>query len=172
MPIGVVDRTRQRRDQQLRSSNSAIPPPRDLPPPRIANRGHNILGSAGSSCNPSTINDETDRSIAKEARRGSATSLSNPDTATIDKFHNVPILRARRDVPQRRSRGPATIGRHLPIWYSLPSLEAFRRARANAGEPCSAATKPLDFAPMRPGRMQTYKFDTQITLTLKSLRLT
>ena len=48
---------------------------------------------------------------------------------------------------------------YLPIWYALPSLEAFRRVRASAGDGCSR--KLFDFAPMRPGRVKTYRFETQ-----------
>ena len=49
--------------------------------------------------------------------------------------------------------------RYLPIWYALPSLDGFRRVRASAGDSCSR--KLFDFAPMRPGRMKTYRFETQ-----------
>ena len=55
----------------------------------------------------------------------------------------------------------AGIGRYLPIWYALPSLEAFQRARSAAGEPCTALHKPYDFAPMVPGKVATYKYETE-----------
>ena len=125
------------------------------PPPSTADSKH-------PACDPSAIEDSADRAIAAEALKA-ATSLSNPDTATVESSKRVPILRVRRDAapPQRKPRVPTTIGRYLPLWYALPSLEAFRRTRNDVGEPCSAAHKPFDFAPMRPGRMQTYKYETQ-----------
>lgn len=113
------------------------------------------------------MDDEVDRSLAAAAAAASASgaSLSNPDTRNVESFRRVPTLRVRHAVvPQGRPRAaapPPTIGRHLPIWYSLPTLAAFRRVRAEAGDACGWAHKPFDFAPMRPGRVHTYKYETE-----------
>ena len=119
-----------------------------------------------SSCSEALIQDGVDRAIAARAAAASSStgSLSTPDTQTVE-GRRVPTLRLRHgtSAPTRGARHgpPASISRHLPIWYSLPSLDAFRRARADAGEPCTGVHKPDDFAPMRPGRAHTYKYETQ-----------
>ena len=154
---------------------------------RLTNLSHaQLLEIAAAGCNSSTevenradalLNeDEHDRAIAAAItaeEHNSLTaavmaaekrnSLRRPDTQSFKSFRRVPTPPARRAAtpPQQRRSATASIGRFLPIWYSLPSLEAFRRVRGEVGELCTRQHKPFDFAPMRPGRPHTYKYETQ-----------
>jgi hypothetical protein len=102
------------------------------------------------SCSEALINDAADHSFASAFAAAAASSPSGVDTS------RAPPRTRRVASPMR-----AAIGRALPIWYSLPSLESFRLVRAAVGDACQRAHKPFDFAPMRPGRIATYKYETE-----------
>ena len=86
---------------------------------------------------------------------GSTDASSSLFGLTRDRHHKLRPAAAFEALQSRRT-GPSV---YLPIWYSLPTLEAFRKARAIAGDACTRRRD--DFAPMRPGRIATYKYETQ-----------
>ena len=125
--------------------------------------GGGVKSNGGASCSEALIEDDDDKAFTAAAIAAALQPMANPDTRSVDGYKRVPTLRARRaNLPPRLTNKPNPPPlRHLPIWYALPSLDAFRRVRTDVGDACLPAHKPFDFAPMRPGRIATYKYETQ-----------